>query len=168
MSVSLHEISIVVFIRALNNLSAILTKAEKWADENGTPHSKLLEHSLAPDMAKLPFQIQTCSNSSKGAAVRVAGIEPVSMADDETTFEQLQERIKKTIAILEKVDAKAMDANREKEVVLKTGAGDFKFTSESYLLKFAVPNFYFHETTAYGILRNAGVPIGKMDYLGTL
>lgn len=168
MPVPLYDLSIAVFIRALHNLSAILSKAEAHCDAQSLPHSTLLTHSLAPDMAKLPFQIQTCSNSAKGAAVRVAEIEPVSMSDDETTFAQLQERISRTIGVLEGVKRESMEGKEGKEVVLRTGEREFKFTAESYLLEFAVPNFYFHETTAYAILRSAGVPLGKMDYLGSI
>ncbi|TKA23609.1 hypothetical protein B0A50_07443 [Salinomyces thailandicus] len=162
----LHE-GIAFYIRALNNLDAILKKGEKWAEENNVPKEKLLEGKLADDMKTLPFQIQACSNSSKGTAVRVAGVENVMMEDNETTFPQLYERIAKTLDFLKKVDAGAFEGKEDSEVVLSTGAGDFQFTGMTYIQKFALPNFFFHETMAYAVLRNAGVPVGKFDFLGT-
>ncbi|KAK4987511.1 hypothetical protein LTR66_007577 [Elasticomyces elasticus] len=166
MSLSLYDITIPVFIRGLNNLSAVLKKAEKYADEKGMPHSKLLEARLAPDMAALPFQIQTCSNTSKGAAVRVGGVEPTSMDDNESTFEELQTRIRKTIEILQGVDRKVFEGKEEKEVVLRAGGAEYKFTGKSFMLDYALPNFFFHDTAAYAILRHMGVPLGKLDYMG--
>ena len=166
MPISLYEISVPPFIRGLNNLSAILKKGEAYADEKGIPHEELLQAKLFEDMFPLTYQIQRASDASKGAAVRVADVEPVSMEDNETTFADLQARIQKTIDLLKGVKETSMDGKEESEVVLKTGAGAFKFTSTSYLLTFALPNFYFHVTTAYAILRHKGVPVGKMDYLG--
>ena len=116
-------------------------------------------------MASLPFQIQRASDASKGAAVRVAGVEPVAMPDDETTFEELQARIQKTIDFLKTVPEDSMDGKEEKEVVIKRGESEWRFTAKTYLLEFALPNFYFHITTAYNILRHNGVPLGKLDYL---
>jgi uncharacterized protein len=152
MPVSLYEISIPVFIRGLTNLAAILKKGEAYADEKGIPHSKLLETKLVDDMANLVFQIQRASDASKGAAVRVAGIEPVAMADTETTFEDLQARIQKTIGVLQAVETTSMDGKEESPVVLKYGSGVFNFTATSYLQNFALPNFFFHVVTAYDIL----------------
>lgn len=152
MPISLYEISIPVFIRSLTNLSAILKKGEAYADEKGIAHSKLLDARLVDDMAALPYQIQRCSDSSKGAAVRMAGIDNVVMPDNETTFEQLQARIDKTIEFLRSVDPKSMDGKEESPVILKLGSREINFTAKSYLLTFAIPNFFFHATTAYGIL----------------
>ncbi len=166
MSLSLHEITLPVFIRAFRNLSAILKKGEAFADEKGLDHKELLEARLIEDMAPLTAQIQRASDTAKFVAVRVAGIENVPMADEETTFADLHMRIEKTIAILEAVEASAMDGKDETEVVLKTGSGSMTFTAREYVLGFAIPNFYFHVTTAYAILRQKGVPVGKMDYLG--
>ena len=89
------------------------------------------------------------------------------MPDDETTFEQLQERIRKTIDYLKTVSEDSINGKEDEEIVLKTGVGEYRFTAQSYLLAFALPNFYFHVTTAYDLLRHKGVPIGKWDYLGT-
>ena len=152
MPVTLYELSIPVFIRSLNNLSAILKKGEAYADEKGIPHAKLLEARLVDDMQALPYQIQRCSDSAKGAAVRVAGVQPVAMADNETTFEDLQARIQKTIDFLKSVETTSMDGKDESPVVLRTAAGEVNFTATRYLLDFALPNFFFHVATAYGIL----------------
>jgi hypothetical protein len=152
MPVSLYEASIPVFIRSLTNFAAILKKGEAYADEKGIPHSKLLESKLVDDMANLVFQVQRVSDTAKGAVVRVAGIEPVVMADTETTFEDLQARIQKTIEVLQAVEATSMDGKEESQVVLKIGSGAFNFTATNYLLNYALPNFFFHVVTAYNIL----------------
>jgi hypothetical protein len=121
MPVSLYELSIAVFIRSLTNLAAILKKGEAYADEKGIPHAKLLDARLVEDMAALPYQIQRVSDTAKGAAVRVAGIENVVMADDETTFEQLQARIQKTIDLLQTVEPASMDGKEEAPIVPVSG-----------------------------------------------
>lgn len=121
-------------------------------------------------MASLPFQIQRVSDAAKGAAARVAGVEVVAMPDNETTFEELQARIQKTIDLLKTVSEDSMDGKEDKEIVVKLGNGKLMFTgaAKDYILKFVLPNFYFHITTAYNILRHNGVPIGKWDFLGAV
>lgn len=166
MPVSLYDLSIPVFIRGLSILAAFLKKAEDYANEKQIPHSELLNARLVDDMAALPFQIQRVSDTAKGVAVRVGGAESVVMEDTETTFEDLQTRISRTIDFLNRVDKGAFEGKETAEVVMKLRGEDRKFTSETYLLKFALPNFYFHVTTAYAILRHKGVPVGKMDFLG--
>ena len=166
MPVSLYDVSIPVFIRGLNNLAAFLKKAEDYANEKQIPHSELLNAKLIDDMAALPFQIQRVSDTAKGAAVRVGGAENVVMEDTETTFEELQTRISRTIDFLNGVDKGGFEGKETTEVVLKLRSGDRKFTGETYLLNYALPNFYFHVTTAYAILRHKGVPVGKIDFLG--
>ncbi|KAF2423814.1 hypothetical protein EJ08DRAFT_652571 [Tothia fuscella] len=159
---SLYEISVPAFIRGLNQLTHCLKKAETYASENNKDISSILKASLHPDMKALPFQIQTVSNTAKNACVRVAGIEAVPMEDNETTLPQFYERIEKTIKLLEGVDAKAFEGKEEQSLE----AVGMKFTGQSYLLTFEIPNFYFHLTAAYAILRKEGVPLGKMDFLG--
>ncbi|OCL07501.1 hypothetical protein AOQ84DRAFT_432139 [Glonium stellatum] len=166
MPLSLYDVTIPIFIRGLNNLSANLKKAEDYANENKISHSELLDARLIDDMAALPFQIQRASNSAKDAAVRVAGADSIVMEDNETTFDDLQKRIAKTIDYLNGVDPASFQDKETTEVVLKLKIGDKKFTGQEYLLLFALPNFYFHTTTAYGILRHKGVPLGKLDFLG--
>jgi hypothetical protein len=157
---SLYEISVPVFIRSLKNLSAFLKKGEEYAKEKNID---LLNARLAPDMRSLPFQIQTASNSAKNALVRVASVEAVPMDDNETTFEQLYQRIERTIKLLEDVDEKVFEGKENAEVEMR----GMKFTGQSYLLLFAIPNFYFHVMAAYAILRKEGVPVGKQDFLGS-
>ena len=130
------------------------------------PHAQLLEARLIEDMAALPFHIQRVSDISKNAAARISGTEGVPMSDDETTFEQLQARIQKTIDYLNTVSEDSINGKEDQEILLKTGVGEYRFTALSYLLAFSLPNFYFHVTTAYDLLRHKGVPIGKWDYLG--
>ncbi|MGE7369161.1 DUF1993 domain-containing protein [Neorhizobium sp. NPDC001467] len=166
MSLSLYDITLPAFIRAFENLSAILKKGEAFADEKGLDHRTLLEARLIEDMGPLTAQIQRASDTAKFVAVRVGGIENVPMADDEVTFADLHARIAKTVDLLKAVEPSAMDGKDETEVVLKTSSGSTTFTARNYVLGFAVPNFYFHVTTAYAILRHKGVPLGKMDYLG--
>jgi uncharacterized protein len=163
MTLSLYEITIPPFIHGLKTLSAILEKGRLHASAN---EASLLESRLIGDMAALPYQIQRVSDTAKGCAVRVGKAEPVSMEDNETTFPELQSRIAKTIEVLEKVNPESMDGMEDAEVVLKFGGGDKKFTGRYYVLKYAIPNFYFHLCMAYAILRKEGVPVGKLDYLG--
>ncbi len=119
-------------------------------------------------MASLPFQIQRASDHAKKAAARVSGVELVEMPDDETTFEELQARIQKTIDVLKTVPEGSINGKEEKEIVIKLKGAEWRSTAQVYLLDFALPNFYFHMTTAYNILRHNGVPLGKLDYMGGL
>ena len=105
---------------------------------------------------------------AKNGAARVSGIEGVSMPDDETTFEQLQARIQKTIDYVKTVSEDSINGKEDKEVVLKSGEREYRFTAQSYVLEFVLPNIYFHVTTAYDLLRQKGVPLGKRDYLGAV
>lgn len=166
MSLSLYDISVPVFLRNFANLTEILQKGEAFADEKGIAHKELLEARLVEDMYPLTAQIQRASDSAKFTAVRVAQVETVAMADEEVTFADLHARIAKTVDFLKAVDPKSMDGREEAEVILTTRSGSRSFTGSSYVLNFALPNFYFHVTTAYAILRHKGVPIGKMDYIG--
>ncbi|WPB78465.1 DUF1993 domain-containing protein [Archangium violaceum] len=166
MSLSMYQASIPVFIRMLGNLSAILEKAATYAAAKKIEPSVLINARLAPDMLPLSFQIQIASDTAKGCAARLAGIDPPSMADTESTLPELQERIKKTIAFLQTVTAAQVDGSEEREIVLKMRNSELQFKGQSYLLGFALPNFYFHLTTAYAILRHNGLDIGKADFLG--
>jgi len=166
MSLTMHQISIPVFIRALNNLSTLLDKAVAHAEENKLDPDTLLTARLFEDMYPLTGQIQRASDAAKFGAARLSAIQPPSFADEETTFPQLQERIAKTIAFLDTVTPAQLDGSAEREIVIKLRGNETTFTGQAYLLTFALPNFLFHVTTAYDILRHKGVKIGKMDYLG--
>lgn len=162
MSFSIHQASAPVFTRALTNLSAMIDKALAA----GITETALLEARLAPDMHPFPRQIQMASDSAKGAVARLAGVEPPSMPDTETTIAELKARIAATIAYVNSIEAAAFDGAEDREIVLKFPQGEMKFTGCDYLTGFALPNFFFHITIAYALMRAGGAPIGKMDFLG--
>lgn len=166
MATELHALTAPVFIRALTNLDKILDKGRAFAAEKGIDENELLEARLIDDMGNLISQIQRASDSAKGVMVRVGGVENVVMEDNETSFDDLKARVAKTIDFLKSVPADAINGKEGVEVVLKFPNGEFKFDGISYVLGFATPNFYFHVTTAYDILRMKGVQIGKMNFLG--
>ena len=166
MSLSMYQASIPGFIRTLENLSLILDKAAKHAENKKIDPSVFTGARLAPDMFPLTRQIQIATDGVKGAAARLAGIEIPSFADTETTFPELQERLAKTIAFLKSVTAAQIDGSEEKPIELKYGSNTRKFVGQPYLLHFVIPNLYFHASIAYAILRHQGVELGKMDFLG--
>jgi hypothetical protein len=163
---SLYDVSVPAFIRGFSNLTEILKKGEAFANEQGISHEDLLRARLFDDMLPLTGQVQRASDTSKYVPVRVGKIENVSMADEEASFAELYARIDRTMVFLKAVDPSSMEGRDDAEVVLTTRGGSTTFTARTYVLEFALPNFYFHVTTAYGILRHKGVPVGKLDYLG--
>ena len=166
MSLSMYDASLAPFIRMLGNLSAILHKAEAYAAERKIEPGVLLNARLAPDMYPLVRQVQIASDTVKGCAARLAGIDIPSYADSESSFAELQERIAKTQAFLHNIAAEQLDGSEGKSISLNFPGMELKFTGQEYLLHFVLPNFYFHLTTAYAILRHNGLDIGKMDFLG--
>lgn len=166
MSVSMYQASVPALIRGLNNLSAILDKAAADAAARHIAPEVLLNARLAPDMFALTRQVQIASDSAKGCAARLAGVDVPSYADDEASFADLQQRIAKTVAFLQGFNAAQIDGSETREVVLKVRGDEIRFSGQNYLLGFVLPNFYFHLTAAYAILRHNGVALGKMDYLG--
>lgn len=166
MATDLYALTTPVFVRALTNLDKILDKGRAFAAEKGISEQELLDGRLIEDMGNLISQIQRASDSAKGCMVRLGGVDNVVMEDNEATFDDLKARIAKTIEFVKSVPAEALNGKEEAEVVLKFPNGEFKFAGRDYLLGFVHPNFYFHVTTAYAILRMKGVQIGKMDFLG--
>jgi len=166
MSYTIYDASVPVMTRALTNLSKILDKAVAQAKAEDKPLAELIEAKLAPDMRPFPFQIQSASDAAKGCAARLAGIEAPSMPDTETTFPELSARLKKTIDFLNTVKPEQLKGAEDREIVLKFPNGEFRFTGKDFLAGFALPNFFFHVTTAYALLRHEGIAIGKMDFLG--
>ncbi|KAH8896474.1 hypothetical protein GQ53DRAFT_16237 [Thozetella sp. PMI_491] len=163
---SLYKQSVPPLIKSLRALSGLLEKGAKFAQEKGKTEEEMLSYRLIEDMLPLSYQVQSCSNTAKFLAVRVGGIEPIVLEDNEKTFPELQARITKTIEILESVDPKAMDGKEDAEVLMKTPRmGTFKFTGYTYVSEYTLPNFHFHMTSAYCILRQLGAPVGAMDYL---
>ena len=163
MPLSMYQASIPLLVRGLDNLAAVPKKGEAHPDA-----AALVEARLAPDMFTLAGQIQRASDTAKGCAARLAGIDNPSFADTETSFAQLQERIARTIDFVQGVKPAQIDGSEDRAISFKAGPYMLNFTGASYLLTFVVPNFYFHVTTAYDILRHKGVEVGKMDYLGTM
>ena len=166
MTLSMYQASVPVFVRGLTNLSAILKKAQEHAAAKDIEPSVLLACRLYPDMHPLVRQVQIASDSAKFCISRLAGIEPPKFEDVETTFDELYTRIDKTIAFLKGVDATQIDGTESRQVTLTMRTGNIEFEGMNYLLHFALPNFFFHTTTAYDILRHNGVELGKFDYLG--
>lgn len=167
MPITIYEISTPVFIRALGNLSSLLNKAEAFCTENELDPAALIEARLAPDMFTLARQVQGACDAAKAAIGRLAEVERPSFPDTEETFSELQERITKTVHFIEGVDREKFDGAANLVVTIRLRGGDMEMTGLKLLLQFALPNFYFHMTTAYDILRHKGMQIGKMDYLGT-
>jgi hypothetical protein len=150
----------------LKNLSAILDKAEAFAAEREIEPEVLLNWRLASDMFPLTRQVQIAADFAKGTTARLAGAEVPKYADDETTFAALKARIAKTVKFVEGFKPKDIDGSETRDITLTVGGQDMHFKGEPYLVHFALPNFYFHATTAYNILRRCGVEIGKRDFIG--
>ncbi len=168
MSLSMYQASIPGFIRSLQNLSAILTKAAAYAEAKKIDPSVLINARLAPDMFPLSRQIQIATDGVKGCAARLAGVDVPSYADTETTFPELQARIAKTVAFLQGFKPEQIDGSEKRAIALKVGGVDMTFEGQPYLLSFVIPNLYFHTTIAYAILRHNGLDVGKKDYLGSV
>ncbi|CAN5329745.1 DUF1993 family protein [soil metagenome] len=166
MPLSMYQASAPVFLRQFAALSELLKKGEAFAAEKGMDPAEMLKVTLAPDMFALPRQIQIATDGAKGGIARLAGVEVPGFPDTEATFAELQDRIAKTVAFIKSIPADKVDGSEEKEIVLKIAGQDMTFQGQAYLLHFVLPNFFFHVTTAYALLRHQGVQIGKRDYLG--
>ena len=167
MTISMYQASAPRFANILNNLAAILDKAKAHAAAKKIDEQVMLSLRLYPDMFAFARQVQIACDSAKGAVARLAGVEIPKHEDSEKSFDELKERIAKTLAFIATVKAAQIDGSEEKEVVLKLQGRDVPFKGLQYLLGFAWPNFYFHATTAYDILRHNGVELGKRDFIGT-
>lgn len=168
MPISMHKISVPAFIRGFSVLTSLIDKAEAFAAEKKINPAVLFSARLAPDMLPFSGQIQRASDTSKATIGRLTTIEVPKFPDDETSFAELRERIAKTVAFLESVDPSGLEGSDDKEVTLSAGQLKVTLSGVEYILKFALPNFYFHITTAQNILRHNGVHVGKLDYLGSL
>jgi len=165
MAVSLYDASIPGYVLMLKNLAAILKKAEAHAKATGVDPATYLAQRLAPDMGTFTSQVQLASDAAKGGAARLAGVTPPSFPDTETTWAEVKDRIAKTVAFLETVDRAKVDGDPERIVELPLPNRVLKFPARDFLFSFSLPNFHFHVVTAYALLRAAGVPLGKTDYL---
>ncbi len=166
MATELYDLTVPVFIRGLQALSGLLEKGAAFAQEKGIDPLTLTSARLIPDMAPLTSQVQFASDTAKGCVIRLGQFDPVPMPDNEQSFGDLQARIAKTIAFLDSVPRDMIDGREDADVVLKVPNGEIPFTGRSHVLGFSLANFYFHISMAYALLRQAGVPVGKIDYLG--
>jgi hypothetical protein len=166
MSLSMYQASTPVFVRGLTNLRAILRKARNHAEAKKIDPAVLLASRLYPDMHPLTRQVQIACDAAKFCAARLSGVEAPSFPDTEATFDELEARIDKTVAFVKQVEPAQTEGSEERVVTLKLPNTTLELKRASYLLDFALPNFYFHLTTAYGILRHNGVEIGKFDFIG--
>ena len=169
MSFSMSQASLPIFEIGLNALSAVLEKAEAYAKARKFDATALLNSRLAPDMFALTRQVQIATDQAKNASSRLAGVEPPRYEDNETTIEQLRARIAKTVAYVKTLDPKKIDGSADREITFPLGPTDKgHMKGDNYLNHFVLPNFYFHLTAAYAILRHCGIELGKRDFLGAI
>jgi hypothetical protein len=167
MSISMHSASAPVFVKMLGNLLGWLDKAEAHAAARKFDAANYLGLRLAPDMLPLTRQVQIASDSAKGAMARLAGVDAPKWEDNETTLPEVRARIRKTIDYVQGFSAAQIDGSEGREITIPRRSGEpLKFSGETFLKHYALPNFFFHVTTAYALLRHAGVDVGKSDYLG--
>ena len=166
MTISMYQASVPRFVNILGNLSGILDKAQAFAAARKVDDTVLTAYRLYPDMLPMTKQVQIACDAAKGVVARLAGIEVPVHEDNEKTLADLKARVAKTIAFIQTVTPAQIDGTEEKEIVIKRGEKENRYTGMQYLLGHAVPNFYFHIATAYAILRHNGVEIGKRDFLG--
>ncbi|MDO6386392.1 MULTISPECIES: DUF1993 family protein [unclassified Uliginosibacterium] len=166
MSISMYVASSPRLIAQLKALDAILAKAAAHAEAKKIDPAVLLASRLFPDMFAFTRQVQIACDFAKGTVARLAGVEVPSYADNEQTLAELHARIAKTIAFIETIPAAQIDGSETRDITVKAGPRELQFKGLDYLIGYALPNFYFHVTTAYNILRHNGVEIGKRDYLG--
>jgi len=168
MSITMYSASVPVFLRVLRNMSAWLDKAEAHATAKKFETSVYLSARLAPDMLPFVRQVQMTCDAAKFAVARLTGTEAPKFEDVESTFDELRERIRKTVAFIESVPREKYDASDDKDIALPRRDGTLNIKGEPYLKHFVLPNLYFHATTTYALLRHYGVELGKMDFLGAL
>jgi uncharacterized protein len=168
MPITIYDASIPVLERMLRNLSSILDKAAAHASARKIDPAILLAMRLSPDMFPLLRQVQTATDFGKAIASRLAGREPPKWDDTEKTFDDLKLRIDRTLKLLSAVNSQDLEAAEAREVTVSPGGRQLTFNGADYLFQFSLPNFYFHVTMAYAILRHAGVELGKRDFIGDL
>ena len=167
MPVSMYDIAVPSFSKHLDALDAIIDKAVAYAEARKIDHNALLDARLYPDMYTFKKQVQSACDFAKLSVARLAGLNAPVHDDSEKTFADLKRRIAETLAVIQSATPEAMEAAMEREVVIKAGPRELTFTGKEYLLHVALPNFYFHVTTAYAILRHCGVELGKSDFIGS-
>ena len=166
MGCTLHAVSVPVFVRMLQNLSSLLDKAVADAQARHYEPAVLLSSRLAPDMFPLLRQVQLACDFAKGASARLAGVAVPAFADEEQTIDELKDRIARVVTFVESVSPADVDAGADRDITVKLRDRSLEMKGIDYLNRMAMPNFYFHATTAYAILRHNGVVIGKRDFVG--
>lgn len=167
MSISMHSASVPIFTRTLKNMLNWLDKAEAHAGSRDFDVNNFLGLRLTPDMLPFSRQIQIATDGSKFCLARLADVEPPKWADDETSMDELRARIQKAIDYVESIEPSQIDGSEEREIVLPLGPDrSITLNGEALLTSFSLPNFFFHVTMVYALLRQGGVEIGKMDFLG--
>ena len=165
MAISMYRASVPVFLQMLPCLSALLDKAAAFAEAKKVEPAVLLNGRLSPDMFPLTRQVQIATDFAKGTVARLAGQDPPKYEDTETTIPELKARIAKTVDFIKNFQPGQIDGSAERQITIPLGGEKRSFQGENYLVNFALPNFFFHMTTAYAILRHNGVEIGKGDYM---
>jgi uncharacterized protein len=165
MSITMYQASVPAFQKHLHALDGILDKAAAYAGAKKVEPAVLLGTRLFPDMFDAKRQIQVACDFAKSATARLAGVEPPSHPDTEQTIPELKARIAKTLVFIETVSPEKMDGSDDRSLTINVGPNEMTFTGRDYLLHFALPNFYFHCATAYGILRSCGLDVGKRDFM---
>jgi hypothetical protein len=168
MTISIYQASVPVFTQGLTGLGGVIDKAAAHVAERKIDPSALLQARLYPDMFSFTRQVQIATDFAKGGAARLAGAEFPAYEDSETSFEELKARVEKTIAFLRTLEAGAVDGSEERDITLVRRGETSTVKGQAYLLEQAMPNFYFHLTTAYAILRHNGVEVGKRNFLGSV
>ena len=168
MTISMYQASVPVFVKGMTNLKAILEKAAAHAQAQKIDDAVFVTARLYPNMLPLAKQVQIASDTARGTAARLAGSEPPSMEDNEKTLAELIARVDRTLDSLKPYTAAQIDGSEARSITRQVRGQPRTFTGINYLLQYALPNFYFHMATAYGILRHNGVEIGKSDFLGSL
>ena len=166
MPISMYQASAPRFANTLRNLAGILDKAKAHAEAKKIDEQVLTSSRLYPDMFALARQVQVACDTAKGAVARLAGLEVPKHEDTEKTFDELKERIAKTVAFIDSVKAAQVDGSEDRDLVIKLGPREVQWKGMQYLLGFALPNFYFHAASAYGILRHNGLELAKRDFIG--
>ena len=166
MTISMYQASVPAFIRALNNLVAILEKGAAYAQARKIDESVLLNSRLFPDMFPLVRQVQIATDTARSGAARLAGVDFPSYEDNESTFHALVQRIRNTIGFLESLQPAQIDGSEAKTITWQTRSSTKSMQGQPYLMNHLLPNVHFHVTTAYNILRHNGVEVGKKDFLG--
>lgn len=166
MPLSMYQASVPAFIQYLQSLSGIIDKAEAYATARKIDPAVILQTRLFPDMFPLVRQVQIACDFAKGASARLAGVEVPSYEDSEKSFADVKARIAKTIAFIQTIKPAQIDGSEGRDISIKIAGNPVAFKGEPYLVQFALPNFYFHLSIAYAILRQCGVQLGKGDYMG--